>query len=304
MNKVPFRISPMLATLADAPSSKPNWIYEEKYDGVRILVYKEGPRVSLISRNAIDHTSRYPDVAAALAKLKARTLALDGEVVVFDAKKVSRFQLLQQGKGCQRYAIFDLLYANGEDFREKVLSVRRKSLERWVQPSSAILLSARLAEDGLKAFQIAAQRGFEGIIAKNLSSYYVEGRSTLWLKVKVHMEDEFVIGGFTKPAGSRHHFGALLLGMYSHGQFRYVGKVGTGFDEKTLESLHQRLHGLIRAASPFSTEVHERGVTFLSPKLVAQISYTEQTKEGRLRHPVYLGLRDDKSAKEVVQQGA
>ena len=304
MNKVPFRISPMLATLADAPSSKPNWIYEEKYDGVRILVYKEGPRVSLISRNAIDHTSRYPDVAAALAKLKARTLALDGEVVVFDAKKVSRFQLLQQGKGCQRYAIFDLLYANGEDFREKVLSVRRKSLERWVQPSSAILLSARLAEDGLKAFQIAAQRGFEGIIAKNLSSYYVEGRSTLWLKVKVHMEDEFVIGGFTKPAGSRHHFGALLLGMYSHGQFRYVRKVGTGFDEKTLESLHQRLHGLIRAASPFSTEVHERGVTFLSPKLVAQISYTEQTKEGRLRHPVYLGLRDDKSAKEVVQQGA
>ena len=304
MNKVPFRISPMLATLADAPLSKPNWIYEEKYDGVRILAYKEGPRVSLISRNAIDRTSRYPDVAAAVAKLKARTLALDGEVVVFDAKKVSRFQLLQQGKGRQRYAIFDLLYANGEDFRKKVLSVRREALERWVQPSSTILLSARLAEDGVKAFQVAAQRGFEGIIAKNLSSYYVEGRSAQWLKVKLHMEDEFVIGGFTEPAGSRHHFGALLLGIYSHRQLRYVGKVGTGFDEKTLESLHQRFHGLIRSTSPFSTAVHERGATFLSPKLVAQISYTEQTKEGKLRHPVYLGLRDDKSAKEVVQQGA
>ena len=152
MNKVPFRISPMLATLADAPFSRPNWIYEEKYDGVRILAYKEGPRVSLISRNAIDRTSRYPEIAAAVAKLKARTLALDGEVVVFDAKNVSRFQLLQQGKGRQQYAVFDILYANGCGLAKKsLLSVRRDALERWVQPSSSLLLSARLAARRVKS---------------------------------------------------------------------------------------------------------------------------------------------------------
>jgi bifunctional non-homologous end joining protein LigD len=304
MNKVPFRISPMLATLADAPFSRPNWIHEEKYDGVRILAYKEGPRVSLISRNAIDRTARYPEIAAAVASLKARTIALDGEVVVFDARNVSRFQLLQQGEGRRKYAVFDVLYANGGDLRKSPLSARRDALERLVQPSSSLLLSERLAHDGLKAFQLASRRGFEGIMAKNLSSPYVEGRSAQWLKVKVHQEDEFVIGGFTKPSGSRNYFGALLLGVYSHGQLRYAGKVGTGFDEKTLESLYRKFSGLVRVKSPFSTEVQERGATFLSPHLVAQISFTEQTKDGKLRHPVFLGLRDDKSPKEVVQEEA
>ena len=301
MNKVPFRISPMLATLADEPFSKPNWIYEEKYDGVRMLAYKEGSSVTLISRNAIDRTSRYPEIAAAVGKLKAKTLALDGEVVVFDAKKVSRFQLLQQGEGTQKYVVFDVLYANGKDLRNEPLSARREALEKLVQPSFNLFLSVRLSQDGLKAFQIASKRGFEGIVAKNLSSKYVGSRSTAWLKVKIHMEDEFVIGGFTAPAGSRNYFGALLLGVYEHGKLRYAGKVGTGFDEETLLALHRKFLKLIRAKSPFSTEVHERGATFLSPRLVAQISFTEQTKDGKLRHPVYLGLRDDKNAKEVVQ---
>ena len=302
MKKVPFRISPMLATLAGAPFSRPNWTFEEKYDGVRILAYKEGSSVSLISRNAIDRTARYPEIAAAILNLKAGTLALDGEIVVFDAKKVSRFQLLQQGKGPQQFAVFDVLYANGDDFRKKVLSARREALERLVRPCSRLLLSARLAHDGIMAFQIASKRGLEGIVGKNLSSAYLEGRSTEWLKVKAHQEDEFVIGGFTEPAGSRNYFGALLLGVYIHGKLRYVGKVGTGFDEDTLETLHRKFHGLIRATSPFSSEVHEPAATFLSPRLVAQVSFTERTKDGKLRHPVYLGLRDDKSAKEVVQQ--
>jgi len=126
-------------------------------------------------------------------------------------------------------------------------------------------------------------------------------RSTEWLKVKAHLEDEFVIGGFTEPGGSRQYFGALLLGIFSRGKLRYVGKVGTGFDERTLASLHKKFHGLIRKESPFSTDVRERDATFLSPKLVAQISYAEQTKDGKLRQPVYLGLRDDKSAKQIVQ---
>jgi bifunctional non-homologous end joining protein LigD len=291
----------MLSTLADAPFTKPNWIYEEKYDGVRILAYKEGPKVSLISRNAIDRTSRYPDVAAAVSNLKARTLLLDGEVVVLDANKVSHFQLLQQGKGKPQYAVFDILYVNGDDFRKQALSVRRKTLERFVKPSSSLFLSARLSDDGLKAFQIATQKGLEGIVGKNLSSHYIEGRSTQWLKVKAHLQEEFVIGGFTEPTGSRHYFGALLLGAYSAGQLRYAGKVGTGFDERTLESLNRKFQGLIRAKSSFSTEVRERGATFLSPRLVAQVAFTERTSDGKLRHPVFLGLRDDKNAKEVLQ---
>jgi bifunctional non-homologous end joining protein LigD len=293
----------MLATLVDEPFTKPGWVFEEKYDGVRILVYKEGQAVSLISRNDIDRTARYPEIAAALKKLPSTTLALDGEIVVFDAQNISRFQLLQQSHGQPQYVVFDCLYADGEDLRKQPLSRRREVLERVLKPSPALLLSARLADDGIKAFQMASRRGLEGIIAKDLSSTYLPGRSTEWLKVKVHHEDEFVIGGFTEPSGSRHHFGALLLGVYSGDQLRYVGKVGTGFNEASLSSLHKNLQRLVRSQSPFSadSDVRERGATFVSPKLVAQISFTEWTKDGKLRHPVYLGLRDDKSAKEVTE---
>lgn len=300
MPKIPFRISPMLATLADEPFTKPDWIFEEKYDGVRMWAYKEGKRVSLVSRNGIDRTARYPTIANAVKELKPATFALDGEIIASDARKVSRFQYLQQGKGNLQFAVFDIVYLNGKDLRREPLSVRREKLEQLLNPCELLILSARLAANGIKAFKIASKRGLEGIIAKHLSSLYVEGRSREWLKVKIHKEDEFVIGGFTRPGGTRNYFGALLLGAYAEGQLRYMGKVGTGFDEKTLESLHRTFKPLIRSTSPFSTDVRERGATFLSPELVAQISYTEQTSDGKLRHPVYLGLRDDKSAKEVI----
>jgi bifunctional non-homologous end joining protein LigD len=300
MDVIPFRISPMLATLADAPFANPDWIFEEKYDGVRMWAYKEGNHVSLISRNGIDRTSRYPSISNAVKALKHKTLALDGEIIAIDAKKVSRFQYLQQGKGILQFAVFDVAYANGEDLRRKKLSYRRETLEELIRPSELLLLSARLHPDGLKAYQIAARRGLEGVIGKNVSSFYVEGRSREWLKVKIHQEDEFIIGGFTRPAGTRNYFGALLLGAYSSGKLRFMGKVGTGFDEKTLASLHRAFQPLIRTKSPFSTEVREPGTTYLSPRLVAQISYTEQTSDGKLRHPVYLGLRDDKNPKEVI----
>ncbi|HEX3386357.1 MAG TPA: non-homologous end-joining DNA ligase [Mucilaginibacter sp.] len=297
---IPYRISPMLATLADAPFANPDWIFEEKYDGVRMWAYKEGNNVSLISRNGIDRTSRYTSIANAVKALKHKTLALDGEIIALDARKISRFQMLQQGKGILQFAVFDIVYANGEDLRRKKLSSRRETLETLIRPSELLLLSACLHPEGLKAFQIAVKRGIEGVIGKNLSSFYVEGRSREWLKVKVHQEDEFVIGGFTQPAGTRNYFGALLLGAYSGGKLRFMGKVGTGFDEKTLASLYRTFQPLVRTKSPFSSEVREPGATYLSPRLVAQISYTEQTSDGKLRHPVYLGLRDDKDQKEVV----
>jgi bifunctional non-homologous end joining protein LigD len=295
--KIPFRVSPMLATLVDEPFDTPNWIYEEKYDGVRMLAYKEGEKVTLISRNAIDRTARYPAVAAAVGKLKAETLVLDGEVAVFNKKNVSSFQALQQGTGEAVYAVFDCLYRDGQDLRKRPLAERRGELEKLMAGvKMPLLISAKVAENGIKAFQIASKRGYEGIVAKSLASLYVEKRSSSWLKVKAHQEEEFVIGGYTPPSGARKYFGALLIGVYGGEKLKYAGKVGTGFDEKLLAELYKKFVVLKRAKSPFAEDVREKGATFVSPKLVAQLSFTEWTSEGKLRHPVFLGLRDDKKA--------
>lgn len=299
MSKIPFRVSPMLATLVDAPFSRSNWVFEEKYDGVRILAYKEGNRVSLISRNAIDRTNRYPAIAKELLRLNANTLLLDGEVVVLDARNVSRFQLLQQAKGRPQYAVFDCLYKDGKDLRRASLNVRRSTLEQVLSANATVHVGTRVAEDGIEAFELAVKRGLEGVIGKDSSSPYIEGRSKAWLKVKVNQREEFVIGGFTAPEGARHHFGALLLGTYNRDQLQYVGKVGTGFNDEILAHLHQKMKRLARSKCPFSIDVKERSATFVAPKLVAQIGFTERTKDGKLRHPVYLGLRDDKAAREI-----
>jgi bifunctional non-homologous end joining protein LigD len=303
----------MLATLVREPFHKPGWVYEEKYDGYRILAYKEGSRVRLYSRNAIDRTDRFFDVAAAMSTLQPSTLLLDGEVSVFDREGVSRFQLLQNfSAGKSVFAVFDCLYKDGQDFRRRPLSERRVVLEESLAPNKlptktrnkvsqnqVIVPSARLASDGMEAYRLAIKRKFEGLVAKDLSSPYVEGRSSFWLKVKVHQEDEFVIGGFTEPSGSRSHFGALLLGAYDRGKLHFVGKVGTGFNEQSLGMLFKKFRPLIRQQSPFVDPQRERHVTFLSPKLVAQISYQEWTTDKKLRQPVFLGLRDDKSPQEV-----
>jgi bifunctional non-homologous end joining protein LigD len=301
MDKIPFRISPMLATLVDRPFSKEGWVFEEKYDGVRMLAYKEGQKVSLISRNGIDRSNRYPTIAAEIAKLNAKALLLDGEIVVFDARRVSRFQLLQQSKRKVQFAVFDCLYKDGKDLRREALSARRKVLEQVVNSSATVEIAKRLANDGLAAFEIATKRGLEGVIGKDSSAPYREGRSTAWLKVKINQQEEFVIGGFTPPEGSRHHFGALLLGAFRGRELRYVGKVGTGFNKQILGSLHKKMKTLARQSSPFSSDIGEKSPTFISPKLVAQIAFTERTKDGKLRHPVYLGLRDDKSTGEIRQ---
>jgi bifunctional non-homologous end joining protein LigD len=308
----------MLATLVREPFHKPGWVYEEKYDGYRILAYKEGSRVHLYSRNAIDRTDRFFDVAAAMSTLQPSTLLLDGEVSVFDREGVSRFQLLQNlAAGKSVFAVFDCLYKDGQDLRRRPLSERRVALEESlglnklankprnkatknkVGLNQVIVPSSRLASDGLQAYRLAIQRKFEGLVAKDLSSPYVEGRSNFWLKVKVHQEDEFVIGGFTEPSGSRSHFGALLLGAYDRGKLHFVGKVGTGFNQENLVMLFKKFRPLVRQQSPFVNLPRERDVTFLTPKLVAQISYQEWTADKKLRHPVFLGLRDDKGAQEV-----
>ncbi len=290
----------MLATLVPQPFNRPGWDYEEKYDGDRILGYKEGSRVRLLSRNGKERTERFPQIAAAIRSLSPDTLLLDGEVVVFDRRRVSRFQLLQQARGEPVYVVFDCLYCAGRDLRDEPLSTRRAVMMRSMRASPVLLPSRELAPNGLEAFRIAKRKGYEGLVAKDLSSPYVGARSAYWLKVKVHQEDEFLIAGYTRPAGSRKHFGALLLGAYEGRQLRYVGKVGTGFDHKTLAALHQKFQPLVSARPALEVSPQEKGAVFLVPRLIAQVSFQEWTSDQKLRQPVFLGLREDKRPREVL----
>ena len=303
-DRIPFRVRPMLATLVREAFQRPGWVYEEKYDGYRILAYKEGARITLLSRNAKDRTQTFARVAQAVQALATRTVLLDGEVVSFDRRGVSRFQLLQNLQAPPSYAVFDCLYKDGQDLRGQPLTHRRSVLEEVVNRTAgkraAIFLSARLSSDGLKAYQVAKQKGYEGVVAKDASSPYIEGRSSYWLKFKVRQEDEFVIVGYTPPAGSRKHFGALLLGAYDHRKLIYVGKVGTGFNQQTLAQLYKKFQPLVRAQPAVIDPPRERHVTYLAPSLVAQIAYGELTADRKLRQPVFLGLRDDKRPQDVI----
>jgi bifunctional non-homologous end joining protein LigD len=302
-DRIPFRVHPMLATLVSEPFHKAGWVYEEKYDGYRILAYKEGRDVTLYSRNAKDRTGTFAAVARAVASLPDRTLLLDGEVVAFDRKLVSRFQLLQQGEVPTLYAVFDCLYRKGRDFRNAPLPVRRAQAEEAIADTDHLFASRRLEGNGFRAYKAAIRKGWEGIVAKDPTAPYVEGRSTRWLKVKVHQEEEFVIGGYTDPAGSRTHFGSLLLGAYRGPDLHYVGRVGTGFNQKLLISLHSKFQPLVRKTSAFVDPPRIKGATWLAPKLVAQVAFQEWTDDQKLRQPVFYGLRDDKKPHEVVLPG-
>jgi bifunctional non-homologous end joining protein LigD len=191
------------------------------------------------------------------------------------------------------------LYKAGRDLRNEPLTARRAAAESVIDNMKGLMISRRLPDNGVEAYKIAKKKGYEGIVAKDLSSPYIEGRSTKWLKVKVHQEEEMVIGGYTKPEGSRRYFGALLLGAYEDGKLRYVGKVGTGFTEDTLASLFRKFKPLAQSKPAFVDPPREKDVTYLRPKVVAQISFQEWTADRKLRQPVFLGLRDDKGPEEV-----
>jgi len=300
-DRIAIRPHPMLATPVSEPFHRSGWVYEEKYDGYRILACKEGAKVTLLSRNDHDRTATFASVAAAVAKLRDRTVLLDGEVVAFDRKGVSRFQLLQRGDVETRFAVFDCLYRDGRDLRHEALSARRAELEdALAKAPPAIFLSKRLSDDGLEAYRIAKRRSLEGLVAKDLASPYEEKRSRAWLKVKVHQEEEFVIAGFTAPRGSRRHIGALLLGAYKTDDLHFVGKVGTGFTEARLMELARMFKPLHRETPPFVDPPRAKQVSWLAPKLVAQIAFAEWTGDLKLRQPVFLGLRDDKSPRDCL----
>jgi bifunctional non-homologous end joining protein LigD len=221
-------------------------------------------------------------------------------VIALDRHGVSRFQLLQRGASKPIYAVFDCLYKDGRDLRDDSLSARRGVLESVLGTTGLLFVARRLAENGLEAYRIAKRRGYEGVVAKDSSAPYIEGRSTKWLKVKVRQEEEFVIAGYTAPSGSRKYFGALLLGGYRGRELHYVGKVGTGFTQPILAALFKKFQPLVQSKPSLVDPPREKHVTYVAPRLVAQIAFQEWTAEGKLRQPVFLGLRDDKDPRECV----
>jgi bifunctional non-homologous end joining protein LigD len=298
----------MKAVLTDARFSDPEWIFERKLDGVRCVAIRDGGEVRLLSRNDLSMNGRYPEIAAALERQPQRRFAVDGEVVAFDGAQTSFARLAQRGQTHVPvfFYIFDVLWLDGCDVRALPLRTRKKLLRTELRfDDRSLRFSTHRNGDGETFFQEACRKGWEGLIAKRADSPYTEKRSRDWLKFKCEQGQELVIGGFTAPRGSRSEFGALLLGYYDgEGRLRYAGKVGTGFDEAMLRSLGARLRSLQVDAPPFADAdaIRERGVTWVRPDLVAQLAFTEWTSAGRLRHPRFLGLRDDKPAREVVRE--
>jgi bifunctional non-homologous end joining protein LigD len=297
-------MEPMKAVLTDERFSDPDWIFERKLDGIRCLAFKRDGEVRLRSRNDLSLNGRFPEIAEALKDDGAADVVLDGEVVAFDGAQTSFARLQQRGERPARvfYYVFDILRLDGEDVTDEPLRARKALLRRAVGFADPIRLTAHRNRDGEAFFAEACRKGWEGLIAKRSDAPYTHGRSRDWLKFKCSAEQELVIGGYTAPRGSRTDLGALLLGHYDDGALRYAGKVGTGFTQATLRDLAGELAPLRRDTSPFADEVRERDVTWVEPQLVAQVGFSEWTRDGRLRHPRFLGLRDDKAAREVVRE--
>ncbi len=312
MTAVPIAL--MLATLTDRRDFGDDWLLERKFDGERCVARKNGGKVRLESRAANDLTGTYPEVRAAVAGQPDRGLVLDGEVVAFDGEQTS-FSRLQQRLGVTDpspervgaypvvFCVFDLLELDGDDLRDRPLLERRARLTAALRPGAALRVSEAWRDESQRRFAQACRAGWEGLIAKRAQAPYVSGRSRDWLKLKCVWEQEFVIGGYTDPAGARTDFGALLVGYYEDGELKYAGKVGTGYTAATLRDLGSRLRKLDTSDSPFvDARPIPRGTHWTRPELVAQIGFAEWTNDGRLRQPRFLGLRDDKRPAEVLRE--
>jgi bifunctional non-homologous end joining protein LigD len=314
-------IAPMKALSVEVvPEGR--WHLEIKLDGYRAIAVLNDGAVELWSRNFKPLTADYPEVVAALAKVPCRNAVLDGELVALDAEGRSRFQLLQNRSESGVpvvYYVFDLLHHDGRSLLQQPIEERRMALEMIVgQGRDALRLSPVFDVPAAKLLQEVRAKSLEGIIAKQPGSLYeVDRRSGAWLKCKVHGEQEFVIGGFTPPKNTRPHFGAILVGYYERGKLRYAGKVGSGFNVAKLGALHREFMRRKTETCPFvdlpaakrsrfgtgMTRSAMKEVTWVKPELVAQVQFTEWTEEGSLRHPVFLGLRDDKPASQVMREG-
>jgi bifunctional non-homologous end joining protein LigD len=294
----PATAGAMKAVLTDRRFSDPNWIYERKLDGIRCIAIRDGGPVRLLSRNDLSLNDRFPSIAAALPQGR---YAIDGEIVGYEHGDFVSFTRL--GHGDVVYAVFDITWLDGRDVRDLPL-LERKALLETLPLSWPVQRTEWVREHGEALFEHACKSGWEGVIAKRADSKYVPARSRDWLKFKCSQGQELVIGGFTAPRGARTDFGALLVGVYDDtGALRYAGKVGTGFTRETLASLGARLRALARDSSPFADAPRLRDATWVEPVLVGQFAFAEWTPAGRLRHPRFVGLRDDKDAREVVREG-
>jgi DNA ligase D-like protein (predicted ligase) len=297
----------MKAMLTKERFSDPDWIFERKLDGIRCIAVREAASVKLLSRNDLSLNARYPELAEALAPESRTRFALDGEVVAFDGSATSFAKLTQRARNHVPvfYYVFDLLWLDGYDVRKLPLRARKRLLRDALTFNGPVRLTPHRNEAGEKLFEEACRKGWEGLIAKRADSAYTAQRSRDWLKFKCEQGQELVIGGYTMPKGSRTEFGALLLGYYQDRRLRYAGKVGTGFDQITLNEIGAKLRALHCTEPAFDDAgaIRERGVSWVKPELVAQVSFTEWTGAGRLRHPRFLGLREDKPASKVVREG-
>jgi bifunctional non-homologous end joining protein LigD len=317
---MPTTIHPMLAESIDKPFDGAEWLFEIKWDGYRAIAFIENGQTRLVSRNQIDLTARYPELKNMAQMVKAKTAILDGEVVALDAEGKASFSLMQQRTGFRPggrratakadvpvlYYAFDLLYLDGNDWRRVPLEERKRKLASLLVTDDGVRFSDHYEEQGKALFEIAQQKGLEGIVAKRRASIYEERRTREWLKIKIRHRLEAVIGGYTEPEGTRAHFGSVVLGLYDKkGRLVHVGQAGSGFNQKSLAEISRVLTKLEVKNNPFFGEVEAlRKVTWVKPELVAEIEYAEWTggtNEGagpKLRAPVFLGLRDDKDPKE------
>jgi bifunctional non-homologous end joining protein LigD len=308
---MPTIIRPMLATLVDEPFSNPDWIFETKWDGFRSVCFVSNGDARFVSRNQIDMTPQYPELTGVATQLDAKEAILDGEIVALDTHGMPRFQLLQPRVGRKSgieplrgtaqivYFVFDLLYVDGYDLMPCTVVDRKARLAEILRPASFIKLSEHIESEGDAFFREIEKFHLEGMMAKRASSKYMQKRSSDWLKIKTVLRSEVVIGGYTQPRGTRSYFGSLVCGLYQGGNLRYVAHVGGGFNERTLASTYKLMQPLKTNKSPFvDAPKTNEPVQWIKPKLVAEVKFSEWTADRRLRHPVYIGLREDKKAKD------
>lgn len=305
---MPKKVTPMLCTLVDDPFDGNEWIFEIKWDGYRAIAGKKGSSIELYSRNNNDFSQKYPSITEALRNFKD-DFVIDGEIVALDKSGHAHFEWMQgwtaqQNQGELCYYAFDILWLNGHDLKHLPLLKRKQILRKIINRHSPIRFNDHIASLGKSLYKQAQKSQIEGIVAKKTNSTYQPGiRGGDWLKIKTHLRQEAVIGGYTEPTGSRSHFGSLLLGVYEKGKFIHIGSSGGGFDQKTLGTLHKQLQKLEVPSSPFTTEpVAKTKVHWVKPKIVCEVSFSEWTSNGTMRHPTFEGLREDKPAKDVHRE--
>jgi len=316
----PGFVEPQLATLVDEPVDGPQWMFERKLDGIRVVVVRDGDRISLCSRNRIDRSSTYPELVDAIAERTPRRFVADGEIVAFDGD-VTSFSRLQQRSGLTDpdearssgitvfLYLFDLMHVDGDDITDLTLRERKSMLVEEVDFDDPLRFCSHRNAEGSAYLDDACRRGWEGLIAKRADRPYRSGRGRDWLKLKCVARQELVIGGFTEPKGERNGIGALIVGYHAGagdgnggGRLVHAGRVGTGFDTETRDELRRLLDRRERSTSPFDEAPDGNGIHWVTPDLVCEVGFTEWTNAGKLRHPRYLGLRDDKDAADVVRE--